>query len=308
MRALPRLRIDHLAPPAVRLLVANSPRVADRARQTLLVLLLQTLAGCGVAQNDYQAVVRERDSLRVQLEDIKNGPSRLLASARAAVEARKFDEARDISRQLQAKHPASAEAKEVVPALQQAEDAIAERAIAAKKAQELAEKAHLDSLKAQEARIARSLTAMRRSYDSVREIAWYYDRSVPKPVNTGSRMLLYIGKPNDGSPFLRFSIRYASDEWLFIQSYTVKADAQTFRIDVSGYDDVERDNGYGGIWEWYDTTADTQELEIVRAVVNSKRAVLRYNGKQYYHDRTIGADEKAALQRVLDAYDALQRG
>ena len=308
MRNSCSLSIDNLPFPAVRRLAANGPQVAGWARQLLLVLLLRILAGCGVAQKDYQTVVRERDSLRVQLEDIKNGPSRLLVSARAAVAAQKYDEARDISRQLLAKHPASAEAKEAGPVLQKAEEAIAERIVATKKAQELAEQARLDSLKAQEARIARSLTAMRRSYDSVREIAWYYDRSVPKAVNTASRMLLYIGKPNDGSPFLRFSIRYASDDWLFIQSYTVKADAQSFTIDASGYDDVERDNGYGGIWEWYDTTADAQELEIVRAVVNSKRAVLRYNGKQYYHDRTIGAEEKAALQRVLDAYDALQRG
>ncbi len=77
---------------------------------------------------------------------------------------------------------------------------------------------------------------------------------------------------------------------------------------MSGFNKVERDNGYGGIWEWYDTSAEERELEIVRAVIKAKRATLRYDGQQYYRDRAITMDEKSALQRVLDAYGVLERG
>lgn len=70
---------------------------------------------------------------------------------------------------------------------------------------------------------------------------------------------------------------------------------------------MSRDNGYGQVWEWYDTPAESRELEIVRAVISARRAVVRSVGRQYYDDHTVSGEEKAALQRVLDAYDALLR-
>lgn len=84
----------------------------------------------------------------------------------------------------------------------------------------------------------------------------------------------------------------------------IKADDQRFDIDPD-YSDVERDNGSGAIWEWYDYAAERSDVKLVQAVIASKKTILRYNGQQYYSDREITAAEKQALQNVLDAFVAL---
>lgn len=50
---------------------------------------------------------------------------------------------------------------------------------------------------------------------------------------------------------------------------------------------------------------DNRLYNIVKDVINSKAVKLRYNGKQYYKDRTISTKEKQGLQNILDAYEAL---
>jgi len=50
----------------------------------------------------------------------------------------------------------------------------------------------------------------------------------------------------------------------------------------------------------------TQETySIIKAIINSKVAKIRFNGKQYYDDRIISQSEKKALQNVLLAYETL---
>ncbi len=44
---------------------------------------------------------------------------------------------------------------------------------------------------------------------------------------------------------------------------------------------------------------------IVKDIINSKTNKLRYEGKQYYSDRTITSAEKQGLKNVLDAYEGL---
>ncbi|WP_161627154.1 hypothetical protein [Paenibacillus alvei] len=46
---------------------------------------------------------------------------------------------------------------------------------------------------------------------------------------------------------------------------------------------------------------------MIRAIIKSKKTIIRHEGDTYYDDRTITKKEKAALQNVLDAYDALQK-
>lgn len=269
-------------------------------RSVLLTTWSAFLLGCGISADEHAKVVGERDSLKTALDELQNGPPRLLAQMRTAVESGKFEDARTLGGQLLSRHASSPEAKEGRQLVEQARLAIETRDVAARRAQ-------ADSLREREAQIARALSSMRRSHDDVKEMSWYYDRSVPSTVNSANKLLLYIGKPDKGAPYLRFSIRYVADDWLFIQSYVIKADGRTFEIDASGLRDVERDNGYGGIWEWYDVPAEERELDIVRAIVAAKQVVLRCEGRQYRRDRTIGTDEKLALQRVLNAYEALKR-
>lgn len=47
---------------------------------------------------------------------------------------------------------------------------------------------------------------------------------------------------------------------------------------------------------------------IVKAIINSKTAIIRHHGQQYNKDREITSNEKKALQNILDAYEALGGG
>jgi len=151
--------------------------------------------------------------------------------------------------------------------------------------------------------IKTALKKMKSKYDDIKKITWYYDKSTPESNNTNN-IHLYIGKEEGKKPFMRFVIRYSSSDWLFIENYNIKADSAVFTISTS-FGDVERDNSYGSIWEWYDIIVDNKILLIVNSIIDSKNVKIRYNGQKYYNEKTISQKEKLALKNVIDAYVAL---
>lgn len=141
---------------------------------------------------------------------------------------------------------------------------------------------------------------LRQKYDDVEAITWYYDKTTPES-NRTKNIHLYFGKDKNDAVWLRLRIRYSGSNWLFIDSYTIKADDDVFEINTS-FGEVERDNGYNGIWEWYDTVVDLNTLTMIEAIIVSKIVKIRYKGQQYHYDRIISTPEKIALKNVLDAY------
>ena len=110
----------------------------------------------------------------------------------------------------------------------------------------------------------------------------------------------------DGKPQgLRIKIQYVSDDWLFIEKYSVKADQKTFHIEPGSFK-VERDNGIVGgsnrIWEWYDGQVAEQQLQLWDEISRSSKVTLRYGGRQYYKDRELDDDEIDRIAVVLEAY------
>jgi len=149
-----------------------------------------------------------------------------------------------------------------------------------------------------------ALKKMRVETDKFNGTKFYTDRSTPYYANYSS-FHLYIGKAEGGDPYLRFKVRYSDDDWLFVESASVNIDGDVRDLDVGS--DWDRDNGSGDIWEWVDVNATESHLSIVRDVIASKSAVIRYFGSKYRDDRTITSTQKRALQNVLDAYEALKR-
>jgi len=161
--------------------------------------------------------------------------------------------------------------------------------------------------RAEEAQLAvyrNALKKMRVETDKFNGTKFYTDRSTPYYSNY-STFHIYIGKTEGGDPYLRFKVRYSDDDWLFVESASINIDGDVRDLDVGS--DWERDNGSGDIWEWVDVSATESHLSLVRDVINSKSAVIRYFGSQYRDDRTITSAQKRALQNVLDAYEALKR-
>ena len=147
-----------------------------------------------------------------------------------------------------------------------------------------------------------ALAQMRLSKDEVKGTSWYYDKSSPKYVNANG-FFLYIGTGKGYTPTLRLKIQYYGDDWLFIDSYFFNVDGKTKSIDP-GYGDIETDND-SKVWEWFDTEPNKGEVELVKSIIKSKKAIMRLEGSKYYKDVTISATQKKALQRVLTVYAGL---
>jgi hypothetical protein len=247
-----------------------------------------------------QSLRRELAAVKAERDELRFGAQHLLAQSESRVQAREWESAKEFSEQLLSRHPAAPEAKRAREILVVADAALTRAAKAAEAAEVARKAAAAQERLADERRLAASLSKMRTSVDKIEGVTWYRDRSTPRFTNYNS-FHLYLGKQSHGEPWLRFRVQYNADDWLFIEPFVVVADGQRFEYDPAEF---ARDSS-SEIWEWYDETASPRDLAMIRAVISSKEAVIRFNGKQYRKDRSITASEKRALQNVLDAYQVL---
>lgn len=270
-----------------------------RALQFLTISFLMTLlTSCGgVSQKEYDSLKAENEKLKVEIEDLKFGPDKLLSQAKVYIDSKDFINAKSELQTLLDKHPASQQSTEAKILMTSVENGIKEQKLAEEKA--LAEKERKEK-----ERLANATKKMSKKYDDMNEITWYRDKSSPAYVNYNG-FYAYIGQSNGSKPWLRLAIQYAADDWLFIESYTIKVDGKTYTISENSYGEIKTDNGSGGIWEWLDRQVGSSEYEIIKAVANGKDVKIRFSGKDYHKDKTITEQQKTALRNVLDAYEAL---
>lgn len=151
------------------------------------------------------------------------------------------------------------------------------------------------------------LKGLARDYDKMAGTSWYRHRSSPKNSNSNG-FYLYFGKDDDGSILpLRVVARYSAGSWLFVTRAWAKADGQTVDVpqksgSLFGW---ERDHGGSGIWEWNDyAIIGSPDKERVLQIANAKSVTVRFEGKQYYNDRTLSAGQLKAMREVISAYEA----
>jgi hypothetical protein len=256
-----------------------------------VVLVSSALSACnGVPRSEYEAKAHEVDSLRKVLAGIERDPTKLLARARTLFAEHRFAEAKSVAQHIVA---AGAEGPEAAAAKQ-----IAARADSSVHADEARKQRELDQ----------AMGGMVKERDSMRNLTVWRDRSAPAHVNARSWIGAYIIQPDGAAPFLRFVIYFTSDDWLFIQDYLLKVDDRQFTFQPKSYGEgaVERDNGSGEIWEWWDVAAEGESLAALQALAVGKKATLRYDGRQYRRDRSVGGEEMAAARRTLAAFDILR--
>lgn len=231
----------------------------------------------------------ENESLKAEIEDIKFGASILFEKGKTLFENDNLEEASSTFEILASKHPEAKETTEAKTYLSEISKAIKEK-------EEKEEKEKKE-------RLSNATKKLRSKYDDMREITWLHDKSTTSYTDVNS-IYLYMATKENSSPALRFRIQYAGDDWLFIENYIIKTDNNTHTISTS-YGDIEKDNGYGGVWEWYDIAMNQSTYTIVQDMINSKNVKIRHNGKQYHKDRNLTNKEKEAMKNVLDAYEAL---
>ena len=261
-------------------------------------IILATHTGCSnISQSEYNSLMAENDSLKTEIQHLKFGADKLLSQAKSDIDSKKFVAADTVLQKLIKLHPGSPQVIEAKKLLIVAADGI--------KAQKITqEKAKFEKEKAVKDRLANATRKMRIKVDDMNDITWYYDRNSPQYTNYNG-FYAYIGTQKGSKPWLRLVIQYVADDWLFIDNYIIKVDEKTFKISEDGYGEIKTDNSGGEIWEWLDRKVGYSEYEIIKAVANGKNVKIRFNGKDYYKDKTISVSQKVALRNVLDAYEAL---
>lgn len=238
----------------------------------------------------------ENKKLSEELEEIKTGPDRLLAEAKAHYDSKNLDGLNKTLVLLKEKHPSAVEVTSVsglltdLTTLLDQEKAEAEKKAAA----DAAEK---------EKRLKQATSLMRKTTDEVTGTTYYTDKTTTEYVDKNSFHAL-ISQNKENVPTLFFRIQYAGDDWVFIDRYTFKIDDDSFEIKAP-LGEVKRDNGYGGVWEYYTAYVTKENLDLIKKIISSEKTIIRHQGDQFMHDRTVTDKEKKALQNVLDAYEAL---
>lgn len=277
----------------------------------LFIFFLIILDSCGVPQEDFEKLRTENTELKndieglqklnaelkLELEECMVGADKLLSKAISYFDDEEYYKSRPTLKLLLEKHPGSSESKK-------AEELLKKVNFQIDKIDKDKIKREEDRKRKEKQRLANATSKMRKKYDDIEGITWYRDKTSPRHSNYNG-FYAYFGKKNTGSPWLRLVIQYAADDWLFIESYIIKVDGKTYNITEDEYGEIETDNGSGGIWEWLDRNVESDEFEIIKSVANGKDVKIRFNGKQYYKDKTITSKQKLALRNVLDAYEAL---
>ncbi|MGE1156916.1 hypothetical protein [Pseudomonas kitaguniensis] len=259
--------------------------------------LAALLSGCGQADKENAARLQqevgklqgELSSLRAELDAERNGPPRALAKAKNEISEGSLTAAKKSLSDLVSRFPESTQALEAKSLLAETDLKIA----AAEKARQLeAAKVAEENRKT----LARLDANLIKRTDEIKGVTWISHKAVPALDNY---MSLYFGV-KDGSAAaypLRMKFNYYADSWLFVQSVTIKADDQVFDL---GKIDFERDNAAGSIWEWSDSRAS--DMAMLNKILSAKKVVIRYDGRQYYHDFVLPESQKTAMKETLLAW------
>jgi hypothetical protein len=67
---------------------------------------------------------------------------------------------------------------------------------------------------------------------------------------------------------------------------------------------MERDND-SEVWEWYDVSPTSENIEMLQKIMNSKKTVMRMEGTQYYKDKTITEAQKSAIRDTFVVFQGM---
>lgn len=162
---------------------------------------------------------------------------------------------------------------------------------------------------------ARGLAALRATPDALPGKTWYADPTTPTSDRAGSGIHAYVGQAEGRPPELRLRVRWVTRKGakpLDLEALHFHVDGRRYAIDNPPYGllEVRKDLSMTAeqAWEWYDAAADRKRRALLRAIAASKTAVIRYDGRLRQDKHVVTAAEKAAIARVLAAYDSAASG
>ncbi len=228
---------------------------------------------------------KKYNKVRKELDEINNGPSRLLITVKNLINKDNGSKAKKTIIKLQENYPTSVEAHEATSLMAKAEMLISKEK---KRKREEEERMALAKY-------------IYTSVDKLEGITWYKAKLDQGEIYT--RLITYFGKKKSNSPWLRMKLRYWGEDWLFIKSYFIVVDGKRYTFKKVNF---KRDNSSSSIWEWNDRRVNKNDLVMLKHIAKSKNAVVRFQGQKYHSDHTISSDEKKAIQHVLNAFQQVK--
>lgn len=253
------------------------------------------IISCGPTQEEYDTLLAQKKELETEvlnlkqvIENYENTPDRLYSEVSEFVANKDIEGLSVLCSKFEKYHPASAEYQKAKSELEKLMDE--------KEAKEKAEKA----------KRMKAVNKLKKEYDDISGITWYYNPYFTH-YNNKNLVSLYIGQEGT-SVWLILKMSYEGDDWIFFENAYLSYDENTKTILFNKYRDKETDSGYGGrVWEWIDVPVYDDLLTYLKGMVNGKTLKMRLSGK-YTHTRILTTNEKKAIQDVLLAYDVLKNG
>lgn len=271
-------------------------------KKLLLFIFPFILIGCGddlkkeieTLKQEKQTIMIENDNLKKEIDELRNGPNRLYATAKNYYDNKQYSKALQSFKILIEKHPSSNEAIESKDIIITCEKEI-------KKIEDESNAKKAKEAQIEKEKIAQATSNMSQTRDDIRKITWFYHKNIKDYFRTNIQV--YFGKPDNERPYLRLKTTYHSDTWLFINSMIIVVDDVQYPLKNLKF---ERDNS-SSIWEWSDLLIDDASMKIVQSIADSKKTVIRFEGKQYYKDYTVTDKEKKCIKDTLYAFNALKQ-
>lgn len=146
---------------------------------------------------------------------------------------------------------------------------------------------------------------LKKEHDPVKQRSFYTSWS--RPNNYMQAFVIpYISAKDNGNEVLIIEYNYHSNNWLFMNKANLVIDNKD-RYEIlltNPTRNVVRP--YGGIIECADLVANSNDIDMMWKIVNSKETLVRYTGSSYYDDFYVDGTMSWAIQQVLEAYDGLQ--
>lgn len=153
---------------------------------------------------------------------------------------------------------------------------------------------------AERAKRLQAVKILETKYDDVQGIRWYYSK---KRTRYGNYCYLYMGKKEGGTPWLRLSMQYKGEDWIFFKNAYLSYDGNTKEVIFDDYKEKETEVGEG-VYEWIDVSVDSDLREFLEKLANGKTAKWQFRGK-YQKTYTMSPACKEAIKEILLAYDVL---
>ncbi|MCB1469356.1 MAG: hypothetical protein KDK08_19955 [Rhizobiaceae bacterium] len=131
--------------------------------------------------------------------------------------------------------------------------------------------------------------------------SWARHPSSPRYQDIRNYVTLYLIETGTGQQTMELFFNYTSRSgWLFVGSASINIDGQTTRIPVGEW---LRDNDTE-IWEFASLRGDAA-VTLARSIADADRAVIRFNGQQFYDDYVVSDGDKRVIREMLAMWDVI---